>query len=93
MPDNETLTTIVKPTNSNVRPDSGEVYLSDAWADEQIHWEGDDWNEQGTNLYGCFKCVRIASVQANAYMTTYKTAFLAGNCTFSRSNILILKCS
>lgn len=45
---------------SNVRPESGEVYLSDAWADEQIHWEGDSWNDVGTNLYGCFKYVTVA---------------------------------
>ena len=30
-------------------------YLTDTWADTDIHWEGDSWNEVGTNLYGCLK--------------------------------------
>ncbi|SCV67608.1 BQ2448_5219 [Microbotryum intermedium] len=39
----------------------GSVTLSDPWADEQasrhdqIHFDGDDWNEQGSNLYGNLK--------------------------------------
>ncbi|KDE05595.1 hypothetical protein MVLG_04090 [Microbotryum lychnidis-dioicae p1A1 Lamole] len=33
----------------------GSVTLSDPWADEQIHFDGDDWNEPGNNLYGNLK--------------------------------------
>ncbi|KAM0787619.1 hypothetical protein ACM66B_003685 [Microbotryomycetes sp. NB124-2] len=41
---------------ANIR-DTGEVFLTDQWADEQIHYDGDDWNDPdaSTNLYGNFK--------------------------------------
>jgi len=42
---------------ANVKSDSGEVILSDIWADQDIHYAGDSWNDQGKNLYGNFKAI------------------------------------
>jgi len=42
---------------ANINPDSGEVFLSDLWADQDIHYPGDSWNDSGNNLYGNFKAI------------------------------------
>ncbi|PCH43760.1 glycoside hydrolase family 18 protein [Wolfiporia cocos MD-104 SS10] len=42
---------------ANIKGDTGEVFLSDTWADQEIHYPGDSWNDIGYNLYGNFKAI------------------------------------
>ncbi|KAF8748481.1 Glycosyltransferase family 1 protein [Rhizoctonia solani] len=65
---------------ANTSPD-GSVILSDKWADTDIHYSGDSWNEdQSSNLYGCFKQLYLLK-KRNRHLKVLLTLQVRGDCS------------
>ncbi|KAI0146187.1 endochitinase [Xylariaceae sp. FL1272] len=66
----------------------GTVYTSDSWADLEMHYAGDSWNDVGTNAYGCVKQLYLLK-KAHRFAAAASTATTRAN--FAKTAVTLVK--